>query len=274
METFKTPWAPIFGNHDNESKKGVDWQCDQFENAEYCLFEQKELSGNGNYSVAIAQGGDLKRVFYMMDTNAIGNASEESLANGHTYKDYCGFKQDQIDWYTAQIAELKEVAPEIKISFAYHIQSGIFSRVYQQYGFKPSDTMPEVSVDTHPDKAEGDFGYIGGKIPASWDTDYSIFKAMKAMGVDSIYVGHEHCNFVSVVYEGVRFQFGLKSSEYDSFSCIDEAGNITHDFGKTGTSLVGGTVNVLSAEDGAIIDAYNYFCGFENGQIDWRQYNK
>ena len=34
METFKTPWAPIFGNHDNESTKGVDWQCEQFENAQ------------------------------------------------------------------------------------------------------------------------------------------------------------------------------------------------------------------------------------------------
>ena len=27
MDSFKIPWAPTFGNHDNESRKGVDWQC-------------------------------------------------------------------------------------------------------------------------------------------------------------------------------------------------------------------------------------------------------
>ncbi len=45
MESFQIPWAPVFGNHDNESKMGADWQCQQFENAEYCLFEQKNLDG-------------------------------------------------------------------------------------------------------------------------------------------------------------------------------------------------------------------------------------
>ena len=38
FESFGIPWAPVFGNHDNESKMGVDWQCEQFENAEHCLF--------------------------------------------------------------------------------------------------------------------------------------------------------------------------------------------------------------------------------------------
>ena len=27
MDSFGIPWAPIFGNHDNESAKGVAWQC-------------------------------------------------------------------------------------------------------------------------------------------------------------------------------------------------------------------------------------------------------
>ena len=38
MESFKAPWAPVFGNHDNETKMGVTWQCEQFEKSEYCLF--------------------------------------------------------------------------------------------------------------------------------------------------------------------------------------------------------------------------------------------
>ena len=30
--------ASVFGNHDNESNKGVDWQCSMLEKAKYCLF--------------------------------------------------------------------------------------------------------------------------------------------------------------------------------------------------------------------------------------------
>ena len=106
MESFQIPWAPIFGNHDNESAMGVDWQCQQFENAQFCLFEQKELTGNGNYSVGIAQGGKLKRVFYMLDSNGCGNPSEKTLENPHFTRN-SGFGVDQIQWYTNQINEIK-----------------------------------------------------------------------------------------------------------------------------------------------------------------------
>lgn len=278
MESFQIPWSPVFGNHDNESAKGADWQCEQFENATYCLFDQKELSGNGNYSVAIAQGNDIKRVFYMMDTNACGNASQASKDNGHTLYNYVGFKQDQIDWYTKQITELKAVSPETKISFAYHIQQAIFGKAYAQYGFNQEVKDQNINIDTHPDKAEGDFGFIGKQMKGPWDNAFVVYNAMKALGVDSIFVGHEHCNNVSVMYEGIRFQYGLKSSEYDRFNCIDAEGNISAFFGPYDTSLykalVGGSVIVLSEEDGAIEDAYNYYCGFENGEINWDKYKK
>ena len=135
MESFQIPWAPVFGNHDNESKKGVDWQCEQLENAEYCLFKQRELSGNGNYTVGIAQGGELTRVFFMMDSNGCGAASTESLANGHTYNNYVGFKEDQVDWFMEVGTEIKELSPATKISFAFHIQMNEFKNPYCAYAF-------------------------------------------------------------------------------------------------------------------------------------------
>ena len=267
MDSFQIPWSPVFGNHDNESKKGVDWQCEQFKNAKYCLFDQKTLTGNGNYSVGIAQGGVITRAFYLLDSNGCGAASTESLANGHTTT-AVGFGADQIKWYTEQITELKQASPNTKISFAYHIQQEIFGKAYEKYGFIQSQKEPTINIDIHPDKADTDFGYIGRQMKGPWDSNYTVYNGMKALGCDSIFVGHEHCNSASVVYEGVRFQFGQKSSEYDRFNCISLDGKITGGYSKTSTSLIGGTVIPLG-EDGEILTPYIYYCGFENGQIDW-----
>ena len=275
MDSFEIPWSPVFGNHDNESTKGADWQCEQLENSPYCYFEQKELTGNGNYSVAIAQDGEIKRVFYMLDSNGCGNASAESKANGHT-TGAPGFGQDQIKWYTDEINLLKQYVPDVKISFAYHIQQAVFGEAYAKYGFNQSKPYQDINLDTMEGIAEGDFGYIGRAMKGPWDSSKSVFNAMKALGVDSIFVGHEHCNNVSIVYEGIRFTYGLKSSEYDRFNFLHPNGTIEGGYGyakaKDAISLVGGTVIVLSKTDGTIEDCYNYYCGFENGQIDWEQF--
>ena len=263
MESFQIPWSPVFGNHDNESKKGVDWQCEQFEKATYCKFEQKTLSGNGNYSVGIAQNGVVLRTFYLLDPNGCGNASAESLANGHTYGSV-GFRPDQIAWYTDQITELHKASPDTKISFAYHIQQAIFGTAYAQYGFNQNEKYQDINIDWLDDAAETDFGYIGRQLKGPWDQNYTVYKGMKALGTDSIFVGHEHCNSASVVYDGIRFQFGQKSSEYSRFNSIAADGTITAGeyIPKGSVAMVGGTVIPL-AEDGTIEEPYIYLCGEE-----------
>ena len=275
MDSFEIPWALIFGNHDNESKMGVDWQCEQLEKMEHCLFEQKELTGNGNYSVGIAQGDKMTRVFYMLDSNGCSNPSEATASNGHSVRTI-GFKQDQIDWYTKQIEILKEVSPETKISFAYHIQQNIFAEAYGKYGFKEGDQSQDINIDRLENKEEGDFGYIGRDLKGEWDASNQVYQGIKRLGVDSIFVGHEHCNSASVVYDGIRFQFGQKSSEYDRFNCLESNGLVTAVFGRPGAglkSLIGGSVVVLSETSGEIIDAYIYYCGQPNGKIDWSKFN-
>ena len=268
MDSFQIPWSPILGNHEAESKKGVDWQCEQFENAKYCLFEQKKLTGNGNYSVGIVQNGELKRVFYMLDSNGCA-ASAESLANGHTVTSN-GFGRDVIKWYTEQINEIKEVSPNTKISFAYHIQQYVFKDAFAKYGFDNTTTKDHpINIDFLPDKEDGDFGYLGRNMKSPWDNDYVVWEGMKALGVDSVFVGHEHCNSASVIYDGIRFQYGQKSSTYDRANYVTTDGTIFGSYCETLTPLVGGTVIPLSKEDGSIRDPYIYLCENAGGNIDW-----
>lgn len=272
MDSFDKPWAPIFGNHDNESKKGVDWQCQQFKDAENCLFDQKTLSGNGNYSVGIEQDGKLTRVFYMLDTVYCGNASSESLSNGHTYNDRIGFQDDQRQWYKKEINLIKELSPSTKISFAYHIQQSIFITVLAQYGYSASQ-KPNIVISSLQNRNVGDFGYIAANIEDPWDRNGAVYREMKTLGVDSVFVGHEHSVSASIVYEGIRFQFGQKSSEYDCYNYVDANGKIcqtqytSHPEGTT--PLIGGSVVVLDKNSGAISNAYIYYCNNAGGQIDW-----
>ena len=104
-----------------------------------------------------------------------------------------------------------------------------------------------------------------------WDSSRTVFNGMKALGADSIFVGHEHCNSASVMFEGVRLQYGQKSSEYDRYNCVSENGEIAGFaiWNKSGTPLVGGSVIVLSETDGAIKDAYIYYCSNAGQNADW-----
>jgi hypothetical protein len=243
---------------------GVDWQCEQLMNAENCLFKQRTLTGNCNYSVAITQGGEIKRVFYMLDSNGIGSPSAATLANGHT-KTNPGFGSDQVSWFTEQIERMQESLPDLKVSFAYHIQDTLFEQAYAKYGYVNWNAWANINVDLHEEKAEGDFGYIG-YVKGEWSQD---IKQLKRLGVDSIFVGHEHTSSASVVYQGIRFQFGQKSSRYDMFSMLNADGNVVHSDWDTAADspLIGGSVIVLSEEDGAIADAYIYYCADTHGKI-------
>lgn len=270
MESFEIPWAPVFGNHENESKMGADWQSAQLEEAKNCLFKQRTLTGNGNYTVGIKQDGKLKRVFFMLDSNGCGAMSAESKANGHSVTSV-GFGEDQITWYTHTAKQITDLSPDTKITFAFHIQIAAFTQAYAKYGFDNEATAEEpINIDRLPGKEEGDFGYLGKDLKGAWDGGGTVWNGLKELGVDSILVGHEHCNSASVVYEGVRFQFGQKSSTYDRSNYVQRDGRIVGVYPPTaGTPLIGGTVLPLSQKDGSIKDPYIYLCENAGGSIDW-----
>lgn len=273
MDGFDIPWAPVFGNHDNESEMGVDWQCQYLENCKNCLFKQRTLTGNGNYSIGIVQGGELKRVIFMLDSNGCAVMSDESFANGHSKKSV-GFGEDQIAWYTGAAQKINRDFANIKYTFAFHIQPAVFEDALATYGFdNDAATVPDgvgkgdfvapINIDEHEDKRATDFGYIGRKLKTPWDSDKTVYNGMKAIGADSILVGHEHCNSASVVYDGVRFQYGQKIGEYDRINFSSASGNIIGMIAfatETGTPVLGGTVMKLSESTGAISDAYIQYC--------------
>ena len=250
MESFQIPWAPVFGNHDNECPKGVDWQCQLLEEAKYCLFEQKDLTGNGNYSVGVLQGNKVLRAFYMLDSNGCGDYSEASGNGKNGIRISAGLGEDQYAWYENSMQTLKKNYPDVKISMAYHIQTYDFRRIYDELYKAENGEAADV------------IGLMNGGMKGPWYASHK-HDDLKALGVDSIFVGHEHCNNASALCDGIRYQYGQKSSTYDRYNALTPSGEIvggySHEEGST--PLIGGTAFSLSQEDGSIVNPYIYYCG-------------
>ena len=115
MESLEIPWAPIFGNHDNETAMGVTWQCQQFENAENCLFKRGDITGNSNYTIGIEQGGNVIKILYMMDSNGCQFGytysplpSFGTINAGEKIKESNGFAEDQVQWIADTSAKITD----------------------------------------------------------------------------------------------------------------------------------------------------------------------
>ena len=203
LDSFGIPWAPIFGNHDNESVKGVDWQCAQLEAAENCLFKRGDLSGNGNYSIGLTDStGKIKRVIYMMDTKGCIGAVETT-----------GIAQDQINWFKGISTAIGNAYGEEVPAFAcYHIASSDFRTAYtSKYGYAEIDENFNLDLTG----VDGDFGRKNENV---CDFGYSIASDLLAANVDGVFIGHDHLNNYSILYGGIRYTYGLKTGAYDMYN--------------------------------------------------------
>jgi hypothetical protein len=148
---------------------------------------------------------------------------------------------------------------------AFHIQISTFGEAFEKYNTNGSE---HIYVDYYDGKSEGDFGYIGAAMKDPWDQSLTVWNSLLEYNFDSVFVGHEHANSASIVYKGVRLQYGMKSSTYDRNNYVDKYGNITVSDNLNQTPLIGGTVFTL-ASDGTITNPYIYYCENAGGSIDW-----
>jgi len=211
MDGFNIPWAPIFGNHDNESIKGVDWQCEIIEKASYSLFKRGNVTGNSNYTIGIVQNSKFKRVIYMMDSNGCGNTSDPSV------KKTVGFALDQLTWFDETANRIESFAGKVKKFVCYHIPTLEFALAATNAGYQKElyDNAAYTIGEDVPAK-NSDFGRKGEIFKGLHEVP-DLLALFKKYSVDGVFVGHSHCNSISVLYEGIRWTFGLKSGTYDRY---------------------------------------------------------
>lgn len=209
MDSFDIPWAPVFGNHDNESEMGIEWQCKQFEDAKNCLFKRGSVFGNGNYTIGISQNGVLKRGIFMMDSNGCGLLRIPG-----------GFKEDQLEWMKSEAEKIHTDNPGLPLFLCCHIPTADFLDAYFAKGYMDKsnpdkdwrENFNKFEIGTDVPAHPGDFGRKYEGIP---NAPAAILPLLKECNFDGYFVGHWHRTNTSVLYEGIRFTFGFKTGYYD-----------------------------------------------------------
>lgn len=202
MDSLSIPWACVFGNHDNESHKGVEWQCSRLENTKYGLFKKGNVSGNGNYTVGICAGNELIRVLHMLDS--------------HGCLDKAGVYPDQLELIRENTKRINTVQnKEVPGFIGMHFPTDEYKDAERFKGYAAEDrACYTIGVDVA--AKDDDFG-----------TKAQIFKKVntvpvpgfldmvKECGIQAVFAGHFHSVNTCITYEGVKWVMGLKTGQYD-----------------------------------------------------------
>ncbi len=220
VDSFGVPWAPVFGNHDNETARGVDWQCHEFEKHAHCLFARGNVSGNGNYTIGIAVGDKLVRVLHMVDSHGCLRGA--------------GICPDQLDLIADNTAAIRAAHGDVPAFMAFHIPTDCFVQAEKAKGYI-TDAHVDYVIGVDVPAKDGDFGACYERYGAiKTDRDFMAF--LHANHIDGVFVGHCHRINTCITYEDVKLVFGLKTGQYD----YHQAGSL------------GGTLITLGGDDFAV----------------------
>ena len=209
MESYKTPWTFIFGNHDAEgsasgySKKSLSEYLDSCD-AKYLLYDSGyvETSANryGNFSISVLNHDGTKMVgaVILMDSGTY-NASVKS---------YDSITEGQIAWYKNEIDKLNALytgeGTMPSVAFA-HIQLPEYHTAYKA---ARSNKGASFIIDQKLTTTSMEAIKSGG--PTNVNTGF--FSAMKEKGSTvAFFCGHAHTFDFQVEMDGIVLGFGPQS---------------------------------------------------------------
>lgn len=227
MDSYKLPWAPIFGNHDSEGNATLKWQADRFMESSYCLFSRgpSNLYGVGNYFVNIVEGSEVLYSLALLDNGRYINYGE-----GNDEK-YIGY--EQIAWYNWNVDGIaKAVGKSVPSMVFTHFAQPEFYTAMETLAVKGADDRYYVPEEL----GFGSCAYLPGVSPVN----SGFFDIARERGMTHMFSGHDHENDASILYKDVVLTYGLKTG------CSPAPWNDAIRYGGTVVTLSNGNVTVAN----------------------------
>lgn len=231
MDSYKIPWAPVFGNHDREGNADINWIAEQFGKSQYCLMKKgpNNIGGVGNYVVNIMEGDRIYHSLIMMDSG--GNRDYSSLKEEDKIISY---RLDE-NFELAKDAEGNYIERTIGTNYEFISDTQIEwykwnIRGAEEYNKARDGMMPQSSLFIHIPLPEYYLAYVD-YLKSGKDESFEfvgamredvccprvnsgMFDAVMEMGsTKDIVAGHDHVNDYSLVYKGVRLTYGVKTGD-------------------------------------------------------------
>lgn len=193
MDSFGVPWAPVFGNHEDEANCDKNFLARRMMSSKTCLMQGGEPEmGVGNYIVKIVnESGNTVETIYMTDSNH-GQPNERAAK----------WLLDNADENTAESVIMMHIPlPDYQYAYeaAFDADNKCRNDSYEAFGEKHERVSCERDKDGNP-------------------VDRGFFEnAKKLPNLRYIFCGHEHLNNFSILWNGVRLTYTLKVGKGSGF---------------------------------------------------------
>ncbi|MBR5441461.1 MAG: metallophosphoesterase [Clostridia bacterium] len=213
FEKMGVYWAYTFGNHEaREEKEYYKYLLfKSITDCPYCLskFGDPALFGYGNYVINVMNSeNEIRQSLVMFDSGrdiCEPHKTNDNVTFEHGY-DY--IKPTQIEWYKKEITALKEKYGQVKSCLYMHIPIPEYAEV-----FGTEKGADEKYIPTG--KAELVYG-VQYELPGCSPYNSGLFTAMKEMGAQAVFSGHDHVNDWAAIYEGIYLVYS-QSSDYNLY---------------------------------------------------------
>ncbi len=190
FESFGVPWAPVFGNHEDESNMDKNYMADIFMSCPHCLFKKNDPAmGVGNYIIEIVEDNRIIEAIFMMD-------SGHSQAN-EKQRDWFRRNAQQINIRSDQKAEISVMfhIPLPEYQYAFDAAWDVLQNKWKPDRSASGERHEEICCE----KRDG--------VPVQKGF-FDLMKSLKS--VKYVFCGHEHVNNFSIPYQGIRLTYTMK----------------------------------------------------------------
>ena len=203
--------------------------------------------GHCNYTVGLRQNGHLVNTVYLMDSH--GCSTNDPAQDVYSTDGGGRFLDNQKAWFVQSQAWIKAANGGVDvpgIGFCHHpFRAWSDQAVHYGYANTATDKIKGYDKDGNQNIDSfqvihnlenlegytilpGDNGCMHKTVYKTQyvDSDYTIHDASKASGFAGWFFGHEHCLNATVTWEGIKYGFGVKSSEYDEYVSGEVGGTL------------------------------------------------
>ena len=228
MESFGVPWAPVFGNHDDEGNCDLNYLADIMLKSPHCILRKGPASmGVGNYVIGVTE-----------EDGSGGEKLAEALILMDSHHSAC--TKEQVEWFAWAAQGVNRLSGgSAEITTMMHIPLAQY-----QYGCDEKWDSEKKTWKS----GSGAVGTYGEKICCNRDADGNpvdngLFDEIKKAGGKYVFCGHEHLNNFSFVYDGVRLTYTMKIGSASGFSPLLNGG----------TKIVVGSGGILCFSDETVL---------------------